>query len=74
MYVYKVDTERNVIYVKGQVPGNAGTMVKLKDSLRKPPKLGEEVPFPTADPEAERGVFVAPPGADPFVVDASAEG
>jgi len=74
VYVYKVDTERNLIYVKGQVPGNAGTMVKLKDSLRKPPKLGEEVPFPTADPEAERGVFVAPAGADPFVVDASAEG
>jgi len=68
-YVYKVDTERNLVYVKGQVPGNAGTAVKIRDSLRKPPALdGSEVPFPTAVAgEHPRGVFVAPPqGADPF--------
>jgi large subunit ribosomal protein L3 len=70
--VYKVDTERNLVYVKGQVPGNAGTMVKVNDSLRKPPKLGEEVPFPTADPETALGVFIAPAGPDPFVVDVTA--
>ena len=68
-YVYKVDTEKNLVYVKGQVPGNAGMAVKIRDSLRKPPALdGSEVPFPTAVAgEHATGVFVAPPqGADPF--------
>ena len=68
VYVYKVDTVRNLVYVKGQVPGNAGTAVKIRDSLRKPPILGEQVPFPTATPgEHPEGVFTAPPhGMDPY--------
>ena len=67
VYVYKVDTEKNLIYLKGQVPGNAGTAVRIKDALRKPPKLGEEVPMPTASEDHPVGVFVAPlQGKDPF--------
>jgi len=68
VYVYKVDTVRNLVYVKGQVPGNAGTAVKIRDSLRKPPILGAQVPFPTAIPgETPEGVFTAPPhGMDPY--------
>ena len=66
-YVWKVDTERNLLYIKGQIPGGAGTAVTIRDALRKPPKLGEQVPFPTAGDDFERGVFVAPLlGRDPF--------
>jgi len=67
VYVYKVDTEKSLIYLKGQIPGNAGTAVRIKDALRKPPKLGEEVPMPTASEDHPMGVFVAPlQGQDPF--------
>mmetsp|Transcript_32120 Transcript_32120/g.44533 ORF Transcript_32120/g.44533 Transcript_32120/m.44533 type:complete len:381 (-) Transcript_32120:152-1294(-) len=46
-WVYKIDASRNLIYVKGQVPGHAGNFVYVKDSIRKPPDP-ETVPFPTA--------------------------
>ena len=37
VFVYKVDPSRNLLYVKGQVPGKAGLFLKVKDALRKPP-------------------------------------
>ena len=37
VFVYKVDPERNLLYVKGQVPGKAGLFLKVRDALRKPP-------------------------------------
>ena len=36
--VYKVDADRNLLYVKGQVPGKAGRFLKITDALRKPPE------------------------------------
>lgn len=38
VYVYKVDAERNLLYVKGQVPGKPGLFLKITDALRKPPQ------------------------------------
>lgn len=38
VYVYKVDVERNLLYVKGQVPGKPGLFLKITDALRKPPQ------------------------------------
>ena len=34
-FVYKIDSERNLVYVRGQVPGRKGSMVKIRDALRK---------------------------------------
>jgi hypothetical protein len=48
VFVYKVDPNRNLLYVKGQVPGKAGLFLKVKDALRKPPPFigvdGVELP------------------------------
>ena len=37
VFVYKVDPARNLLYVKGQVPGKAGLFLEVRDALRKPP-------------------------------------
>ena len=34
-FVYKIDSERNLVYVRGQVPGRKGSIVKVRDALRK---------------------------------------
>jgi len=53
-WVYKVDPARNLIYVRGQVPGHSGNFVYVKDAIKRPPSP-ELVPFPT---------FVLPEGVD----------
>lgn len=30
--VFKIDTDRNIVYLYGSVPGKAGTMVKIRDT------------------------------------------
>jgi 50S ribosomal protein uL3 len=48
-FVYKVDPERNLIYVVGQVPGKRGNFVRVKDALRKGDPTGcvpEGAPYP----------------------------
>lgn len=71
VWVYKVDADKNLLYVRGQIPGNAGEIVKIRDALRKAPKLGGEggAPFPTAAPGSITGTVVADPGPDPYIVD-----
>ena len=53
--VEQVDPVRNLIYVKGHVPGNAGGLVQVTDARRKPFELEAPPPFPT---------FMAPEGED----------
>eukprot|EP00210_Caulerpa_lentillifera_P008537 g8143.t1 len=43
--VFKVDAERNLIYVKGQVLGHKENYVHLQDAHRKP--RHPDLPFPT---------------------------
>jgi large subunit ribosomal protein L3 len=31
--VFKIDVEKNLIYLKGTVPGKAGTVVRIRDTL-----------------------------------------
>ena len=51
--VYKVDTERNLIFVKGSVPGNKGETVKIADTKKWWKKSqrrlvsAKSLPFPT---------------------------
>jgi len=33
--VAKIDTERSLLYVKGNVPGSFGTVVKVRDAVKK---------------------------------------
>jgi large subunit ribosomal protein L3 len=68
VFLYKVDAARGLLYVKGAVPGHAGSFVEVKDALRKRPA---DVPFPTfveAAPGALAAMApgVAPTGEDPF--------
>ena len=66
--VYKVDADRNLLYVKGQVPGKAGRFLKITDALRKPPETPAYPGWGFGDfaKEAPGGVSVAKM-ADPFV-------
>ena len=55
LLVFAVDTKRNLVYVKGVVPGNRGSWVRIKDA--KNPKTRDipramDAPFPAAPREA----------------------
>ena len=74
--VYKVDPARNLIWIKGQVPGKAGNFVRVRDALFKSPADdGLEVPYPAWGvgdmPEAPTEVTVAKM-KDPFLTQGSA--
>jgi len=45
VWIYKVDPSRNLIYVRGQVPGHKGNYVFLQDTRIKARKM--KLPFPT---------------------------
>lgn len=62
-FVFKVDPQRNLLYVRGQVPGHKGGVVYIKDSVKKtfeqqPPRpcpthLGPLPPVGLAQPAAD---------------------
>jgi large subunit ribosomal protein L3 len=63
--VWRVDPIRNLLYVKGQVPGHKGNFVMVADSVKKVGRQPSELPVPTAEGAVE--VTVAPKsGQDPF--------
>ncbi|KAL2464452.1 50S ribosomal protein L3-2 [Forsythia ovata] len=55
VWVYKIDPSRNLMWVKGQVPGATGNFVFIKDAVYKKPDISL-LPFPT---------FFAPEDEDP---------
>ncbi|XP_022842386.1 50S ribosomal protein L3-2, chloroplastic-like [Olea europaea var. sylvestris] len=55
VWVYKIDPARNLMWVKGQVPGATGNFVFIKDAVYKKPDISL-LPFPT---------FFAPEDEDP---------
>ncbi|KAF8089459.1 hypothetical protein N665_0505s0009 [Sinapis alba] len=55
VWVYKIDPARNLIWVKGQVPGAEGNFVFIKDAHYKKPDISK-LPFPT---------YLAPEDEDP---------
>lgn len=63
----QVDPQRNLLYVKGQVPGHKGNYVYIKDAVYKIPAQQPDLPWPTAktDPNAPVTV-VSPHPKDPF--------
>ncbi|CAA6668941.1 unnamed protein product [Spirodela intermedia] len=72
VWVYRIDPARNLMWVKGQVPGAEGNFVFLKDAVYKKPDLSV-LPFPTHFvPEGEEISELEPLVADlgdvdPFV-------
>ncbi|XP_015900059.1 large ribosomal subunit protein uL3m [Ziziphus jujuba] len=72
VWVYKIDPARNLMWVKGQVPGAKGNFVFIKDSVYKKPNISM-LPFPTyfaAEDEdtAELEPMIADLGeVDPFM-------
>lgn len=62
-----MDPQRNLLYVRGQVPGHAGNFVEVKDAIRAAAQL--DAPFPTfvGAPADLPPPSVAPGGdKDPF--------
>lgn len=67
VWVYKVDPVRNLIYVRGQVPGHKGNFVLVKDAVMKQQHQQPERPFPTYLGPSLTDVLTAPTSMkDPF--------
>jgi large subunit ribosomal protein L3 len=66
--VWRVDAARNLLYVRGQVPGHKGNFVYLKDAVRKGVDQQPPLPVPTSLRAELPPVTVAPraEGQDPF--------
>mmetsp|Transcript_20836 Transcript_20836/g.25240 ORF Transcript_20836/g.25240 Transcript_20836/m.25240 type:complete len:299 (-) Transcript_20836:1321-2217(-) len=47
LLVYQIDASRDLVFVKGHVPGKRGSMVRIRDAKKKPHVEGIELPFPT---------------------------
>ena len=45
--VYKIDIKQNLLYIEGPAPGKPGTLLRIRDSLRKPFTIKNPPPFPT---------------------------
>lgn len=77
LWLFKVDVKRNLLLVKGDVPGHAGNYVLVKDAAKKP--FTSPPPFPTfisTGSEAESQIEVleaAPRDANPEIADAAEE-
>ena len=66
-----MDPVRNLVYVKGQVPGHKGNFVEIRDAVMQQ-HVQPERPFPTYLGQALADIMVAPPGPkDPYEVVAS---
>ncbi|KAG2315820.1 hypothetical protein Bca4012_066667 [Brassica carinata] len=59
VWVYKIDPARNLIWVRGQVPGAEGNFVFIKDAYYKKPDVSK-LPFPT---------YLAPEDEDPSALE-----
>ena len=45
--VVKIDVDRSLLYIRGNVPGCASTLVRIKDALRKADKQYLNLDYPT---------------------------
>jgi len=54
--VFKIDTEHNLVYVKGHVPGNKGSYLRLTDAINGA-KFPSPPPLPTFVPEVSMHLF-----------------
>lgn len=66
LWLYKVDPVRNLLYVKGQVPGHKGNFVFVKDAVYKTYTNQPELPWPTMFESSAAVSAVSPDAKDPF--------
>lgn len=50
LWLYKMNTVHNILFVKGCVPGAKGSTIKITDARRKVFKMWDPLPFPTHFP------------------------
>lgn len=63
----QMDPLRNLLYVRGQIPGHKGNFVEVKDAVMKQAHQQPDRPFPTYLGPPLSGVQTAPPTEkDPF--------
>ncbi|CCI49906.1 unnamed protein product [Albugo candida] len=69
LWIVKIDTIRNLLYVKGSVPGNKGSIVRVTDARKKTPPV--PLPFPTFISQEELPAELLAPhsSTDPFHYD-----
>jgi len=67
-YVWRVDPQRNLLYLRGHVPGHKGNFVLVRDSVRKLPHQQPPLPIPSVTGDATNlQVTVAEKqGSDPY--------
>eukprot|EP00658_Telonema_sp_P-2_P023681 TRINITY_DN19494_c0_g1_i1.p1 TRINITY_DN19494_c0_g1~~TRINITY_DN19494_c0_g1_i1.p1 ORF type:complete len:213 (-),score=59.75 TRINITY_DN19494_c0_g1_i1:366-1004(-) len=53
--VYKVDVERNLIFLRGSIPGSKGSLLQISDAI-KGADAPTELPFPTISLEQVRAI------------------
>ncbi|KAI5069356.1 hypothetical protein GOP47_0015657 [Adiantum capillus-veneris] len=74
VWIYKIDPARNLMWVRGQVPGHAGNFVFVKDAFQRRPDLSI-TPFPTYVPDSNEDITSVEPlvaeigDVDPFLAD-----
>ncbi|WCJ20852.1 50S ribosomal protein L3 [Euphorbia peplus] len=70
VWIYKIDPARNLMWVRGQVPGAVGNFVFIKDSFCKKPDISS-LPFPTyfstEDEESLEPLIADHGDLDPFM-------
>lgn len=67
VWLYKMDPLRNLLYVRGQIPGHKGNFVEVKDAVMKQAHQQPARPLPTYLGPALSEVQTAPPSEkDPF--------
>ena len=70
LQVFKIDAVRNLIYVKGSIPGRAGNLVKIRDAIKAFEKNQEYLNCPTFIPEVGKAysneIQIIPPDLDPL--------
>lgn len=63
----QIDPARNLLYVRGQVPGHKGNFVLVKDAVMKQAHQQPERPFPSYMDSSLPNVLTAPASEkDPF--------
>lgn len=65
--VWRVDPQRNLVYVQGHVPGHKGNFVLVRDAVRKLPHQQPPLPIPSAtDVDALEITVAEKKGGDPY--------
>lgn len=62
----QVDADRNLVYVKGQVPGHKGNWVFVRDAVYKTAADQPQLPWPTAAADQPAAPPASPDLTDPF--------